>query len=668
MQSSSTLAVPIPLREQGNNLYPLPPDYFDLDGEGQRQARVNACRQWLLHNEPGERELKAYAYEYSVRFFEGYYLTREAGEDGSILFDPMFFRSKLPTPGFHWAWRRCIARYRNFMAAGPRGGAKTFFHALNIIHWMSTCPMWGVTYATSANELAEEMGDRVKFQLYENRRINDDFAPEYGSASLKPRRSEGKQGMSSFKLTNRAEFFSTSSESRQRGLRPNKYVLDDPEWDPRKPEATERNAESTRRLIFDVALPMVQQAGTSLIWTGTYISLRHYLWQAMATDVVTLKDGRTVEVARNPRFRNWTRVITPCEIDNPDGTVSSIWPEMWPRDDAEKEALGLDPDTRTLVQIREELGDDVYNTEMKCQPGAAKGAFFPPLTRERHGYWVSNEDALFHSDPINSGARIHFISYKGNETIEQAMQLRDLIHAFPRVALCDATWSENINSDYRTCIICAVTDVNDLIVLDAWAKQTGEDEHTEAIMEMSQKWLASTIGVEGIGAGKLLGSRLTSICKNRSQDVLGIHHWPSVYIFNPGITAKEVKIARIKWRFSHSKVKLPWHLLDTWPWGMLRSQIANFHPGIRDGGLEKDDMLDTLSFTQYVIGGRPTQIDKTPTVKRTALDQMLDGQITDPVTGTLNAYEALLTASPEQVYQMLHKISPPHTTESELSI
>ena len=35
------------IERNGNDFYPLPPDYLELTPEGQRMARVNACRQWL---------------------------------------------------------------------------------------------------------------------------------------------------------------------------------------------------------------------------------------------------------------------------------------------------------------------------------------------------------------------------------------------------------------------------------------------------------------------------------------------------------------------------------------------------------------------------------------------------------------------------------------------
>jgi len=42
----------LPIPRHGNPLYPLPADYNDLTAEGQRKARVNACRLWTIPDLP----------------------------------------------------------------------------------------------------------------------------------------------------------------------------------------------------------------------------------------------------------------------------------------------------------------------------------------------------------------------------------------------------------------------------------------------------------------------------------------------------------------------------------------------------------------------------------------------------------------------------------------
>ena len=103
-----------------NDLYPLPPDYLELSEEGQRQARTNAVRQFLV---PGltDRQ-KAEAYVASLNFFDFYYLH----PDLDVEFDPMFYDdAPLPTPEMHYDIARQWATERLSIAIAPRGSAKS---------------------------------------------------------------------------------------------------------------------------------------------------------------------------------------------------------------------------------------------------------------------------------------------------------------------------------------------------------------------------------------------------------------------------------------------------------------------------------------------------------------------------------------------------------------
>ena len=59
------------IERRQNDLYPLPHDYVSLTPEGQRLARVNACKQWQLG---GDQNSRAHALAASINFFDRYYL------------------------------------------------------------------------------------------------------------------------------------------------------------------------------------------------------------------------------------------------------------------------------------------------------------------------------------------------------------------------------------------------------------------------------------------------------------------------------------------------------------------------------------------------------------------------------------------------------------------
>lgn len=605
---------PIQPRDQGNLWYPLPPDYPDLTASGARQARVNACRQWLL---PGHRTIKGDRFAECIRFFFAYYLTRETAEDGTILFDPLFLSNQLPTPSFHWQILRSVMAERKTAFVGPRGSAKTKgIFAPTIMLPMLSRPVYGVTYATSTNELAEEMGDTVKYQLYENSRINDDWSPEY-SNRIKPSRSEGKMGMGAFKLSNRSSFFATSAQSRQRGHRPELYLLDDPEWDPRHSTSVEVLAEGMEQLLFSIALPMIQQADTHIVWGGTFISLRHYLWKAMQVETVII-DGAQVDRPIEPRFGSWNRIIVPA-MREVSGKMVSCWPYMWPVDNHEKKALDLPETVQTLRDIEEEIGPDRFQTEYMAKPGSGLGTFFPALTDDDHWFFVKPEtmDEDFITSPHTSKAILTFKRRKGSSssptytTVD--LPLSEVFSRFPRIIVADASDTSTRLSDRKTSFCFFLTDHNELFFIDLWSDQCDEDAQCEAILSMADRWRVLVVHPEDIKSGKHLKEALFARVATQAKNIYNVQHMPGIGGFNPGQTDKQTKIKSIRWRFAHGQIKLPAHLRHEPVLKRLVAQIQNFHPYADNGGLEKDDELDTLSMPQYIIKGLSAMIESQAT-------------------------------------------------------
>lgn len=610
-------------RHRGNQWYPLPHDYDQLTDKGQREARVSACRQWMLQ---GPSSIKGEQFAECVRFFDAYYLMPMVDQSGSTLHDPLFYKAPLPTPAFHYTILRSMMAERKTAFVGPRGSAKTIgVFTKAILLTMLASPMYGITYATSTNELAEEMGDRCKYQFYNNERMSDDFGPEYGG-QIKPKKSEGKMGMGAFKLSNRSGFFATSAQSVQRGLRPDMYLLDDPEYDAKRSASVDTLAEGTERLIFEIALPMVQQANTHLVWGGTFISLRHYLWRAMQTETVML-DGVRRERPIEAKFGSWRRIIVDVEgMDK--GKRTSCWPHQWPVDEAQKKALGLQETTQTLADIEAELGPDRYMTEYRARPGQGKGAYFPALTKDEHYYWPkdgSTDEQLF-SRPAKSGAVLRLMRKSGEQWHTIDLPIRDVLTRFPRFIVCDASDTATRASDYKTAMCLTITDANELIVLDVWGGQCEEDDQIDHVFRMADKWIVPSVHVEDIKAGKHLKEAMSYRVSTRAMDVLGITHLPTIAAFNPGMTDKQTKIKTMRWRFMHGKVKFPWHLRDEPAMIMLLHQLANFHPLAANGGLERDDFLDTLSMMQYVVKGLSSHTGVVEEPEKSDVEKLLAGQ------------------------------------------
>ncbi len=133
-------------REDGNPNYPLPADYDDLTEDGQRMARVNACRQWLIPEE--NLETRGNNLVASVWWFDRYYLWPDDEAD----FNPLFYDdTPLETPDFHWVLLRQWASYRLTAAVAPRGSAKSYLNCKDMLLRLITRPAYSFVYATSTH-------------------------------------------------------------------------------------------------------------------------------------------------------------------------------------------------------------------------------------------------------------------------------------------------------------------------------------------------------------------------------------------------------------------------------------------------------------------------------------------------------------------------------------
>lgn len=87
---------------------------------------------------------------------------------------------------------------------------------------------------------------------------------------------------------------------------------------------------------------------------------------------------------------------------------------------------------------------------------------------------------------------------------------------------------------------------------------------------------------------------------------------------------KQSKIAGMQFRFEHGKIKFPMWRRDQLPWRHLFDQVESFNPEAQDGGLEKDDCIDAVAMSQFILRGR---LSKAPGVAadKTLFERLRDG-------------------------------------------
>ena len=642
--------------EQGD-LYPLPPDYAALTPEGQRLARVNACRQWLIVGL--DREAKGNAYVASLWFFDKYYLWPDDEGD----FNPVFYDDvPCESPDFHWEIAKLWISWRMTMCMAPRGGAKSFMNLKDMLLRCTTRPAYSFVYATSTHPNARDKGEALKRQWLFNERINDDFRPEFPDNRIVPKRGEGTFSTEHMVLNNGSWIRLLSASSRQRGARPRRYRLDDPEYDPRASTSMSVLREYVQELLFKIVIPMVTRPDTGVDWIGTYVSKRHYLWHAMR-----LEDTPDGPRSRDPRFNRWARLEVPAALEQ-DGRIYSCWPQMWPATVDEREEMAKkDPrmaNAVSLEEIRLDIGAPSFNSEFLGRPGDTDDTYFELDTEHdgNHAYWFSEADQLTETSPTTSESVIHWIERKGDKDEKISMKLREFLTDHVRMFMtADTSYTSGNDSDYKVCCLMAVTSNNDLFVLDLWARQCKEEGLVQAIFTMADRWRCPSVHPEIIKQGITLYNSLTSIVNTRARDMAGVQHLPKIGKLNPGMAEKTAKISGLHFRFDHNKIKFPMWKRDTLPWRYLFDQIEEFNPDVDDGGLEKDDCIDCVCMSQFVLKGRLNRIGKQKDEPKTEVEMLINK--THPHPQGVNLANLSQMDIDEILYEHAGRESEPRTSK-----
>jgi hypothetical protein len=581
------------IQETNNPFYPLPKDYATLTESGQRQARVNASRLWMLCPDDPVRSSKLRVD--SLHFFDQYYLH----PDPEIDWDPGFYdQPPLPAPAFHWSMVGAWGSGYSVAAVAPRGSAKTTLLTKDTLLLLTTHPKYFVVYATSTHDNALSVGQALKSQAYYNQRIQDDFGPEYGRTTLAPLRSEKPTGVKFFYLNNLSRIRLLSAESKIRGVRPLKFRLDDIEHDPRASTPMEVLREYAERLIFKIALPTVLRANASLDMTGTFVSRRHYLWAAIQH---ILAEGR-----HDSRFSPalWRALIAVAAIPGPDGALVSQWPHMWPSNEAEKKRLHLPTTTRTILVVREALGPAVFNSEMMANPGTSEDSFFKLDTRPegRHAWWLEGVDPeRFKENPRSAPGEICWL----DKNTLRRVPLATFFQQARLFMACDTAYTETSTSDRRVSHLMALGPDNVLFSFDLWSDRLPDSALMTQAFRMGERWKCPDIFVEVVRESLKLFVRMKSAVETRLTTDMSVAFTPSVHDLRPGTLAKTDKIAALDVRFDLGLVKMPLFLRNRHaPYTRLFEQIDSFNPISQDGGLQHDDELDTLAMSVPIIRGR----------------------------------------------------------------
>ena len=635
------------MRDQGNPLYPLPPDYPELSPEGQRLARVNACRQWMVrHSDPQRR---ATAFASAVHFFDSYYLY----PDDESEFNPMFYDDDpLEPPLGHFAIYRLWALSRRAIVVAPRGFAKSNCIRKSTLLQMLSRPGYSFIYATSSHDNAAQTAQILKTQFTSNSRIYDDFAPESPGNRITPKRGEKSFGIELMYLDNGSWFRALSAESRQRGGRPQCYLLDDPEYDGRAGTSLSLLRSYMEQLLFKVVMPMVTRRDTSVRWLATFVSRRHYAWHAM--DVEETPDGPR---SRDPRFDEWSRLVLKAEYKDDDGKPHSCWPTMWPLTDADKSRDPRLKEAVSLEQVKRLIGSANYAAEYMAEPGQAQDQHFGVLEETKHGWWMEEPDG---EDPRHSKT---FICWYDKEGEKQSETLSNFLSSRVRTFItCDTSYTNTKDSDYKVATLMGYEPITaTLFVLDSWAGQTKESVLIQKAFQMAQRWGCNSIHPEVVKQSFSLYATMQSIVQQRAVEMAGVDSLPRIVALKVGQMDKSSKINALGFRFEHGLIKMPLRRRYDSPWKMLFNQIEEFNPDASNGGLQHDDIIDTVAMSMFIVKGRQ-YAPKTDNEPVDVWEKIRSGTTRDPQTG-INYVESLdpTKLSPQQISELFNANTNPRS-------
>lgn len=288
----------------------LPPDYDQLTREGQRLARINACRDI---SSPADAAL-------SWACFRDYYLA----PDPDSGFDPAFYQKPyLPTPPFHYKLVEWLHTYDCVAVQSPRGSAKSTMRR-SLLLWKALCwPGTELLQILAKDDFVVRDSHRLRVQLEMNERILADFG------SQRPPRGQGIWSGHTITLRCGSIIDGLSIEGRMRGMRPTLAVLDDVEADEEGAAAKRSSAELTET-ICRVIEPMLDSQ-RKLMVLGTFIGRNSFLYRVVCTD----DDSRFQSVDRGGR---WFKVNIPAE----DRQGRSCWSAKYTKEflDSKRRSMG----------------------------------------------------------------------------------------------------------------------------------------------------------------------------------------------------------------------------------------------------------------------------------------------------------------------------------------
>lgn len=547
-----------------NPLFPLPPDYETLTEDGQMEARLSAVSD---HSTPTR-------FTYAWSFFRRYYLMNPG--EGFI-----FFKSYAPSPPFHYQAVYDLAAYQYNLLAAPRGSSKSTIIGCEV-PLLCLCTRkenFDISLCLAVEDMLAPRFDQIQMQIASNEAILQDFG------SLVPKRTEGIWNKQTMRLLNGNKMSGLSVTGRKRGARPDLFLLDDPEFDPRNEHSQDALIAQFENVLFQQVIPMMME-GSGIFWIGTILNRRSFLYRAFSGE--------------DPRFEHWNRVLYAAGKYNEESGhfTDLLWPEVM------SDAF--------LLQRKKEMSPALFSAEYLNAPVSKTDRllkFDSELgTYELDGVTAEN---LRIYNPFDLSENIT-IRYKMKEAIQDQEEAKTRLpgvvpvkESYPhflsklyRITLVDYAYTVNTTSDYSDVMTIGIDPQGTVWVLDNFLGRIDPAGINSLIMAQATRWQSHMICPESVSIQYALVDSLNILLRDPSINpgdittrVVGLRY--------PNGLSKAERIAGLQKFFNNNRIKIPFNAChrERWEWSELTHQINDFTLSLEL--LAHDDAIDTLSMFQY---------------------------------------------------------------------
>lgn len=534
--------------QEGNSLYPLPPDYDQLTADGKRLARINAIT----------LQETATDLVYAWSFFREHYL--KPLPEGQWYKPPVH-----ESPPAHYRFVYDIGAFPRNVQGFPRAFGKSKLLKELFLLWSLSRPWMKCVTVKSRDDFVREDFTELMWQLEDNELIINDFGV------LKPKRGKGMWTTTRLWLNNGFQLVGRSVMGQLLGFRPHFIAFDDAEFDPAMRISPTLLTENMKYLYYNHVRPMLERK-SSVLMLGTLLSRKSFLYH-MAT--ATEED--------DPRMAFFNRVIIGVEYDG-----NPTWKEKWDKD--------------ALVELKEEMGSAAYAAQMMNEPGSDDERVL--LLHPSLGFYtIRKVDDFYESSPLKSEA-VMVSTHQGAEGAIEMIErpFGKTVQDMHRIIVADPIRNPSATSDW-CCVMCIGVERSEMYndtwwLLDMKLGRVKDPIFIRWLWEMGVKWNARLVGVEAVSTQKKLVEQVRA---DFYEEAVETGWTPRVFPINYRGDLNRSKAARIMglaWRFETNRVKMPRHLCNKHPFSDLLFQINNFTEDLKL--LPFDDAIDTLAMLQFV--------------------------------------------------------------------